>query len=463
MMSQDQDYKPKGSFSSQPRTAIESPGPKSRLYRWWRRARRALGWCLSLSVMAFCLAGFATSWLLHRELTAVVDRGEPLQLGKLVPALVPDGQNAASVYLRAAGALLLTKAEAEELDGNQSKGPDTGVLGKNQAAIKLVREAAAMPACRFPIDYDASNLAGILLPHLGKMHSLADTMRAQALWEAQRGQTDAALNDVAVLFRMSEHVVPEPILVSGVTAMAIERSGYKTLARVLNDVALSPAQAQAFALRLPHTDWTAAFHHDLLGERCFGLWAFQYVSNPIEAKQFIEGPHTHDSNLVRDVLGFLWSPFWKMDEIEYLHAHDRQSHALLASGTPMVSNNKFISELPWYAIGTRLILPDLDRVGRKRDEILVYRRMAQVALALNAYRTTHGRYPATLDEAQTTWGALLPHDFFTQQPFLYRLKGGQTLLYSAGPNRQDEGGTKADRTGASGADTHIPDDLVWPN
>lgn len=454
---------PQSSFSSLPSRTHSTPQPKTAKQRFWRRTGRGVLWCLAVGVAAFCLTSLVASWQLNRELAAVVRRGEPLRLGKLVPPPLPELQNAAPIYLRAAEALMLTKSEEEGLRSTTNTLPTADVLTKNQTAIRLARQAAEIPGCRFPVDYDATNLAGILLPHLVKMRQLAYIMRAQAMWDARAGQTDAALRDVAALFRMSEHLAPEPMLLSGLTAVAIERMGYKTLAHVLDEVKLSPARAREFALRLPHTDWTAALHHDLLAERCFGLWAFQYASNPLDAKQLIDNPYALRSNIVRKGLGALWSPLWKMDEVHYLRVHERQSEALLKPGTPMISEDKLIGELPWYAICTRIMLPALSRVGHKRDALLAYRRMALVALALNAHCTTQGQYPASLAEAQTTWGTALPHDLYTQQSFLYKRKGKKALLYSVGPNRKDDGGKQTERTGDTSHDNSadVADDLVW--
>lgn len=452
-MSQNQASRSESSFSSRPRAAQPSARPTNRRPLWWKRARRGLAGGLLLGVAAFFLANLTASWLLHRELAAVVRRGEPLRLSKLVPPPLPDARNAASIYLRASQALILTKAEEAELRDGGGTVPSTDTLAKNQAALQLTRQAAALPACRFSIDYGATNMAGILLPHLGKMRRLAEFMRAQARWEAQTGQTEAALNDIAVLFRMSEHLAPEPILISGMTAIAIERIGYTTLAQVLPEVSLSPAQAHDFALRLGHTDWTATLRYDVRGERCFGLWAFQYVSNPLQASQLLTTASAPTANPIMKVLSILWSPLWKMDELHYLRAIDQRSEALRTPGTPLVSDDAFNREIPWYAVCTRVMLPALPAVGQRRDQVLVYRRMALTALALHAYRTTQGSYPPDLRAAETVWGAALPRDLYSDQPFFYRATGDTMQLYSIGPNRKDEGG--------AGGKAHVGDDLVW--
>ena len=440
--------------------------------RLWRSL--VLGLCGGIATLF--LANLGTSWLLNRALAAAVQRGEPLRLGALVPGPLPKGQNAALVYLRAADALDLTNAEARILRGNTAETPAATILAKNQAAIALTRQAAKISACRFPVDYDVPNQASILFPHLPMMRQLADVLQAEAVWEAQNGQTDAALNDIAVLSRISEHLSQEPVLISGLTAASIENISYKTLAQVLQNTTLSPAQAQDCASRLCHTDWTAVLRHDLQGERCFGLGAFQYVSNPIDANR-LQADAPSEPGLGGKSLGALWAPLWRMDEIQYLNAIDRQDAELQKPGPFEVSDNKAAHKLPWYAVCTRIMLPDLDRVEQKRDQILDYRRMALVALALNAYRTTNGVYPESLSQAEIAWGAALPHDLYTDEPFRYERKDRTVLFYSVGPNRHDDGGKKTARKNGNpgdprpegGGDTGPetpdeptgPDDLVW--
>ena len=450
-------------------TAQASPRPLTRRARFWRRAGRILQGCLLAGIGTYYAANLTASWQLHNALADVEQRGEPLQFSKVVPGFIPESRNAAPVYLHAADALVLTDTEREELGVSGDTQGNADLLAKNRTAIELTRQAAALPECRFPIHYDQENLAGILLPHLGKVRRLAEIVSAQAQSEARAGQTEAALDDVAVIFRMSEHLTPEPILISCMTAVAIERLGDTTLAHVLQNVKLSPAQAHAFSLRLSHTDWSAVVRQDLKGERCFGLWAFQYVSNPLQASQLANGTGEPTNNPLSKVLSVLWAPFWKMDEVYYLQAMDQRTELLQVPGASLDSDEVFIRDLPWYAICTRIMLPSLPAVGKKRDQVVDYRRMALAALAINAYRTTTGHYPADLHEAEAAWGSALPRDLYTDQPFVYKADGETMALYSIGPNRKDDGGTK--KTEPQGGGEHSPpakapskqeaDDLAW--
>jgi hypothetical protein len=60
-------------------------------------------------------------------------------------------------------------------------------------------------------------------------------------------------------------------------------------------------------------------------------------------------------------------------------------------------------------------------------------------VGLESYRQHNGRYPASLEQLRAT-GWDVPKDRFTEEEFIYKRRGATFLLYSIGPNLQDEGG-----------------------
>ncbi|MCW3100051.1 MAG: hypothetical protein JWL77_5669 [Chthonomonadaceae bacterium] len=65
-----------------------------------------------------------------------------------------------------------------------------------------------------------------------------------------------------------------------------------------------------------------------------------------------------------------------------------------------------------------------------------------ITLALRAFRLEHGHYPNTLTELAPGYLKRLPDDpFAAQGTFHYRLKGQSYVLYSVGPDGEDNGGT----------------------
>jgi hypothetical protein len=71
--------------------------------------------------------------------------------------------------------------------------------------------------------------------------------------------------------------------------------------------------------------------------------------------------------------------------------------------------------------------------------------LLEVALAVRLSRLQRGGYPERLDEIDPRWLPSVPRDCW-DQPLCYRLKNGQPLIYSLGPDGKDDGGQVADPT-----------------
>jgi hypothetical protein len=72
--------------------------------------------------------------------------------------------------------------------------------------------------------------------------------------------------------------------------------------------------------------------------------------------------------------------------------------------------------------------------------------MLEVALAVRMHYLEHGRYPGRLSDISKKWLPAVPTDLW-DQPIAYRLKGGQPVIYSLGPDGKDDGGRPADPIG----------------
>jgi hypothetical protein len=76
----------------------------------------------------------------------------------------------------------------------------------------------------------------------------------------------------------------------------------------------------------------------------------------------------------------------------------------------------------------------------------VARDQAEIALALRAYQAREGRYPQQLAELTPKYLKAVPVDRFTEGPLMYRVEGtAGYVLYSVGPNGEDDGGEEMGR------------------
>ncbi|MDD3925497.1 MAG: hypothetical protein PHT33_02445, partial [bacterium] len=77
----------------------------------------------------------------------------------------------------------------------------------------------------------------------------------------------------------------------------------------------------------------------------------------------------------------------------------------------------------------------------------------QIALALKAFKAGKGEYPGALKDLSASKSTHLPVDPFTGTSFIYRKSGQGFILYSRGPDGDDDGGKNELKRGL--------DDIAW--
>lgn len=101
---------------------------------------------------------------------------------------------------------------------------------------------------------------------------------------------------------------------------------------------------------------------------------------------------------------------------------------------------------PWTmrlltATRPNLLKPAEDQWTVAADRLVANRRLLEVHLALRCFMLEQGEYPKTLQVLLPTYLDRLPDDPFSGQPLVYKVQEDGYLLYSVGPDRQDNGGT----------------------
>ena len=80
--------------------------------------------------------------------------------------------------------------------------------------LEELRAASGRPEAIYPVVYDLNNPWGILLPHLADIKGVCLHLDLRACAELTTGQSDRALDDVKLIFRVSDSLKSEPFLVS---------------------------------------------------------------------------------------------------------------------------------------------------------------------------------------------------------------------------------------------------------
>ncbi len=78
------------------------------------------------------------------------------------------------------------------------------------------------------------------------------------------------------------------------------------------------------------------------------------------------------------------------------------------------------------------------------DRLRMRFELTKLAFALAAYRADHNVFPAKLADLVPNYASRIPKDLFSEADLHYSLQDGGYVLYSIGPNREDDGGRGLD-------------------
>ena len=442
------------------------PGGVWRASRWlvrmtWKPALVLLVLLMVAHIMLNLFAGRR----LEAELARARAAGEPLKFTELAPSPLPDSENAAILYLQAFRHFPDTLAEGEDEEGlvirrfvselsrrgesHPSLAEVEPLLAKHAADLRLIRAASLMPACRFPVKWE--NPLGTFYPHLAKVYQATFYLTANAIAAAHHGQSAAALEDLATVIRIGNHLSSEPTL----TAQSVRQRSlgfvFRALPEVFAAVPPSEEQLRQFLALLDAVDMKGPYLRGLQGERCQGLLFFDLLRErgPATAAELVNRPDlpqtfTTPGRAFYALVGLFWQPLLKLDEAWFLR-HMQQQLDLAGEPYRQIEPTGRRPEddqsraIPWYFLVSRFNVPNFSWAAARRDEALAELGLMQTALALQNYRIKHGEYPASLAELSAAGGAV-SSDPFSDKAFVYRRENRGYLLYSLGRDLVDNHG-----------------------
>jgi len=423
----------------------------------------AAGWpAVGLAALFAMATGVAFGTLLVID-NAIAAQAPYLRLeaGQLMqanlPAAVPDSHNAAPLYRQAFAAI-----EADAGVGGQesplaaattsdvASPAVTDLLARHAGTLDLLRRAADRDTCRFQRDWTRPSV-DMLLPELQSLRTAARLVTLAARREAADGDAAEALRDVVRLQRIARHAAAEPILISHLVGLAIDTLALDTLAQVLptlrpDDLALLDAPGIRDLVTAP-----PATGSHFYGEEAFGLSVFAAFS---EGRY---GPADIGLEPPRPRLLFRFLPFSLLYRVFFLPADLAGYRSIMQQYQATASRSEPYPEaksrLDGVEAGLRdrcpgmisaQIVPALVAVFRQQERSVSLHRAAAALVAATRQRLETGRLPAAFDDLAAK--ALPPASrdpFTTDRPLVMKRAGEAIVVYSVGPDGEDDGGPVA--------------------
>lgn len=369
---------------------------------------------------------------------------------------IPREHNAFWTYLQAINSSTDAPQESQEALNNALRSGewpegDQGSqlhawLDQNQAAMNLVRQAAAMPDYYMPMmssDGRDVPIAAVLLPPLAQQRQLAKMLALEAMHQQLQGQTDAGIEDCLTIQRMANHVADGNTLIEGLVGIATGSLAQAGLIR-----AAESGEASAEVLK------AAASEMERL-QAAFPTWEQMVAAEQRFAQAAVDEITDSPNGFQVMMSGFMWSPppfepsgwtelakrlrrLYFPDRLVKRHFEDHyrmlaQAGKLREDGSIItIDEEQLFKRIPAWNVPGRVLLPALSRA----NELSIMNRAnferAKLSLAAAAYRADQGEAPPALAALVPQYVASIPPDPMTGYEFEYQTskeaKNGYTGL-----------------------------------
>jgi len=350
--------------------------------------------------------------------------------------------------------------------------PLTEWIAANREPLDLLVEASKRPRCYSPspslVDGSADMILLALLPQISAVREVARSLSARATWNMGHGRYEEAWSDVLAIHRWARLVGQDGSMIAALMAVAIDETACdlsvtlldqkdlpSQLARqVLSDLAALPAHA-AIARSVDQLErlWFAdAISH--LGTYGAGTLLTEITGQADATNRYVNSLSIDWNVVLRD--GNQWydrlaaaaklpTRAERRQALPQVAADFRQAESEATHPLSYVSA-AFSREQRSEIMGTHLMalfLPAAEAASNAEDRANNALQLTRLAAGLAVYRGEHGEYPERLVDLVPGVLGELPVDIYNAKPFLYRRDSDGYLLYCAGDNGQDDGGSHA--------------------
>ena len=333
----------------------------------------------------------------------------------------------------------------------------------NQKALTLARKAATIERCQMPyFGEPEGTIIGVLLPNLSMMRFLAKLLGADGQRLEAEGRYDDALNDYLACARMGAHVSQGVTLIEDLVGLATwnlsqDRLVNLTLRRELDARQLKKLQDSLTDPKKFLPDCAEGFRQErLVGLEVVDELCARPLMFPANLRHLYDLGFGEVNSRPRDGWGRLEKRLGQLllpDRA--IKEHMGKYYDLLitraeqgprASRARKLDDDQLILSLPTWDVVSRILLPSLGRAtelawaGEARLHLL------RGVVALRLYMVQHeGQPPADLQTLAEKLPADALEDIYSGALLRYVPNETSWLLYSVGPNGEDDGGVPGER------------------
>lgn len=342
-------------------------------------------------------------------------------------------------------------------------------LDANSRPIDMILEASHRPSYYSPsptlLDEKYDLFFDMLLPGAQSLREAARILAIRAMRHAGEGRLDEAWQDLLGVHRLSRFAAQGKTIVEQMVAIGINRQACAATAALLSKDAMSVETA-----RKVQRDLTALTEFSSIADSLDTLERVMHLDSVLALKAGNKRAWQERFGNFSDraIKGLTYrSADWNLALVRGNEIYDRM---VAAARMPVGPARKMaqaqietsikqceqdatrrIPLLPslnqrergefFAALTIALYVPTLDKVLEPQDQANTLLHLTRLSAALAVYRAEHGAYPDTLARLVPDVLKELPVDLYNAKPFVYKRTSDGYLLYSAGENGNDDGGS----------------------
>ncbi len=312
--------------------------------------------------------------------------------------------------------------------------------------LEELRQAAARPEMRLPLDYENGfDAATKLLPWLAETKRCAQFLQLRSVAGVQAGQGAAALADIKLLLRVNDSLRDQPFLISHLVRIAIQAITLQPIYEGLAQHCWDDAQLADLESTLASEDFLADYQTAMRGEKICAIDAFekQRLTRKTEFSDANSKPVTVSLRTMPAAF-FYQNKFWFAQWNDLFTALVDVSNRMVSPAAFGALDADAQAQLKHYSIYKVQALMTVPAVGAaviKFARIQSQTDLARTACVLERFRLAHGNYPETLAVLAPQFIEKISHDVINGKPLNYRrTDDGKFVLYSVGWDETDDGG-----------------------
>jgi hypothetical protein len=363
----------------------------------------------------------------------------------------------------------------------EEKGEIEKWVRQNEAAWQQFVTGSSRPYCYRQYTLEESDmLLSVDLPHIATLRRLFTVGFWRSRMLVERGETAQALDDCLVVVRGGSHWQGWGTIVEQLVGSVISRTGYEEILYIVATEEVSAADLKRLQQQLSQIYPGGYPLMDIEGERLTFLDMVQYT--------FTDGGpgggHVIPKRLLylNEVgIGLNFDELILGTAIGMVHARREKTIRIgneiynrisgISKMTPyerkinkVVDGEDIISSLPRlrYAL-IHIFVPALNRACEYSYRGRALHEATLTVLALKRWHLEGKQYPMSLNELVSA-GYLeqVPMDPYSDKPLFYKKTGDSFVLYSLGPDFDDDGGVENPKDSQRRKQEGPGDEVFWP-